>query len=552
MKAQRCVPASSRVLLVHMPMADPIMPNLGIEILASRLRADGLACDTFYGSLLLPPVCSNELLHGMAGYMMFSPFYFNLDIDRFVGEGAAIIARTGSGPYQATLQSVAEELHAGIAAAEFCLERSLEKIPVGTYDVVGFSVIFDTQKIPSLALARALKEREPSLKFIFGGTGCDGEMASAILEHFPEPDAVVRGDAEHTIVATIRALRDGTMDVHNFPANVELRDNGRREPRADGKVASLRDRTVPEYESFIAQRFASPYRERQFTLLFEASRGCWWGDKHHCRFCGIRTVREGYREREPDAVFDEILALHRAHRPHLLYATDAILSYEHIRSLLPKLARHRRTSGEDIKLFFEIKSTVGRREAALLAAANVVAVQPGIESFSTAMLRNADKGATGIRQIAALKWLCAFSIDTIYGLLVGSPGETSDDVRAMIDVIGALHHLQPPLGVNPLALHRFSPYWDAPGRWGISNIRPYDLQRLAFQVPDAALSRICYELNYDSEQRLDPLLTNCLVPAFDGALFSLEWREALWARFYTGAPQRQRQSVEQYKIVKRA
>ncbi|WP_318030276.1 cytochrome c maturation protein CcmE [Rhizobium ruizarguesonis] len=46
--------------------------------------------------------------------------------------------------------------------------------------------------------------------------------------------------------------------------------------------------------------------------------------------------------------------------------------------------------------------------------------------------------------------------------------------------------------------------------------------------------------------------TNCLIRAFDGALFSLEWREALWARFYTGAPRRQRQSVEQYKIVKRA
>ncbi|BCH63258.1 hypothetical protein RvVAT039_04740 [Agrobacterium vitis] len=44
----------------------------------------------------------------------------------------------------------------------------------------------------------------------------------------------------------------------------------------------------------------------------------------------------------------------------------------------------------------------------------------------------------------------------------------------------------------------------------------------------------------------------CLIPDFNGALFSLEWKEALWARFYTVAPQRQRQSVEQYKIVKRA
>jgi hypothetical protein len=43
-----------------------------------------------------------------------------------------------------------------------------------------------------------------------------------------------------------------------------------------------------------------------------------------------------------------------------------------------------------------------------------------------------------------------------------------------------------------------------------------------------------------------------LVPGFAGALFSLECKDALWARFFTAAPQRQRQSVERYSIVKRA
>ncbi|CDX21117.1 hypothetical protein MPL3356_340188 [Mesorhizobium plurifarium] len=32
-------------------------------------------------------------------------------------------------------------------------------------------------------------------------------------------------------------------------------------------------------------------------------------------------------------------------------------------------------------------------------------------------------------------------------------------------------------------------------------------------------------------------------------MFSSEWKDALWDRFYTVAPRRQRQSVEQYKIV---
>lgn len=44
----------------------------------------------------------------------------------------------------------------------------------------------------------------------------------------------------------------------------------------------------------------------------------------------------------------------------------------------------------------------------------------------------------------------------------------------------------------------------------------------------------------------------CLIPGFDGAVFSQEWKEALWARFTMGAPQRQRRSVERYSIVKRA
>jgi transposase len=39
---------------------------------------------------------------------------------------------------------------------------------------------------------------------------------------------------------------------------------------------------------------------------------------------------------------------------------------------------------------------------------------------------------------------------------------------------------------------------------------------------------------------------SCLVPRFDGAILSNEWKEALWARFVTAAPRPRTPSEQQY------
>ena len=49
-----------------------------------------------------------------------------------------------------------------------------------------------------------------------------------------------------------------------------------------------------------------------------------------------------------------------------------------------------------------------------------------------------------------------------------------------------------------------------------------------------------------------PLPGLCLVPESDGTESRRLFREELWGKFYTGAPARQRRSVEQYSGVKRA
>src|SRR5215218_10129403 len=74
------------------------------------------------------------------------------------------------------------------------------------------------------------------------------------------------------------------------------------------------------------------------------------------------------------------------------------------------------------------------------------------------------------------------------------------------------------------------------------------------QVPHALLHAAQTQSRRKSAHLVSCLIGSptCLIPGFDGALFSLEWKDALWARFSMGAPARQRQSVERYSIVKRA
>jgi hypothetical protein len=43
----------------------------------------------------------------------------------------------------------------------------------------------------------------------------------------------------------------------------------------------------------------------------------------------------------------------------------------------------------------------------------------------------------------------------------------------------------------------------------------------------------------------DPSL-RCLIPRFDGVILSAEWKEAIWARYVTGAPRPRTPSEQRY------
>jgi ribosomal peptide maturation radical SAM protein 1 len=527
MKAH-CAKGRRRILLLTMPLADPSLPNLAIEQLAAIARSQGEDCDVLYGTLRLPPSVPYNIIHGMFGPAIFTPSYFVDAPDDLATSIAHELIRGHRDELpdpDELAEGIAVDFLLGMEAAETCLRRCLNAIPVGGYDVVGFSVGFDAQKLPSAALARRLKEREPGIRLLFGGTGCDGEMGRALMEVFPEVDAIVQGEAEATFLPAVAALRgEGPFAAAH---NCLYRLAGRILATAPAPpTPSLDEVPPPDYRAYLAQRDASPYKGLKKTLLFETSRGCWWGIKHHCLFCGIQAVDYPFRQRSARQTVAQIKELWRLYSPDVLYATDSILSIDHLESVMPELARTRREDGTDFNFFYEIKSNLRREHLALLSAAGVRSVQPGIEAFSTNSLRLMKKGASALQQVELLKWAQAYDIELSYSLLVGTPGETAQDLDEMLGLMRTLYHLPPPFLVNRLALHRFSPYADAPQKYGLRDVRPFPAQRLTYHTADdSLLSRLCYELNYNLDEHERPEVMGAfrrLIRAVD------EWRRTYY------------------------
>lgn len=506
-----------KLLLIHPPLSVVAIPNLGIEKLANLYRVSGGICDTLYLNLRLdiPP----WLIQDAIGPSIFAPFYYGLDSDQIWKEVEAIYTSSMPNWCQKS-NEVRQGFTAAVGAVDDLLEWTSKHVASNYYDLVGFSIIFDSQKLPSASIAKAIKAVSPETKIMCGGTGVDAEMGKATMQIFRELDFVLQGEAEHTFV---RAIDSIFGDSISKPTNFLFRDRSGQLNRTEyeEQTPDLRGGLTADFQQFLRQIENSKYASSQRILMYEASRGCWWGKKNHCEFCGIRSVRFPYREISPSDVLADLLKLDGDFHPDFIYFTDAIASMNLLREVLPELAKLRKQGKFVANIFLETKSNLRRHDVALLAASGVSWIQPGIETFLTNSLRLMRKGTTGMQQIELLKWCAAYGIDVSYGLLIGTLGESIDDLWDLGEVLWPLRYYRAPTSINRLALHRFSPYFDSPEKYGITGVRPFAYQRTLYRAEDKLLLDLCYELDFDSE-----LIGH---PQFDAALTALRSRINTWA-----------------------
>ena len=237
---------------------------------------------------------------------------------------------------------------------------------------------------------------------------------------------------------------------------------------ATAPKADLRDAPTPDYSDWYAdlRRVETDLKVSVDTrgLPIEASRGCWWGQKHHCTFCGIDEETLKYRSKSAGQIVSEIEQLRQRHPDNYLFRfADYIFPHNLPRALLPQLS----AIEPQVWLEAEIKANQTEDKIRAFSDAELRALQPGIESFSSRALERMDKGVRGIHNVQLLKWGYLNKIVMHYNLLYGFPDDEFEDYRRLVENIPQLYHLMPPISRTEVIVTRFAPLQADPARFGV-------------------------------------------------------------------------------------
>ncbi len=482
-----------------MPWAPLPEPSLALGILKAQLTQGGVPCTVAHLNIFLLKYLKGTSYELLGSYWGYNDFVFTACLQGHE------LSHEQERAFDTMLNKTWERLDLREPLAkrerkvhlEYALKIRNEIIPtylseclkvVSRVDptMVGFTCMYD-QTFASLALAKLIKEKHPDKLLAFGGTALEGPAGTQIMRCFPFVDVVARGEGEDTVVPLAKASVD-RGSLGQIPGLLYRDNQGRvRQHPASPPRADLDHSPFPDYDDFFADvaRLSDEHQVEihNFTLPVESSRGCWWGQTSHCTFCGIDDEALTYRFKTPERVISMLRSVQARYGDKHLRFSDYILPRQYYKTLLPKLAELR-AGGEHYLLHWEMKANVKCRDVKLMADAGAVSAQPGIESFSTSVLKKMAKGVTGIQNVLTLKLLAVNDIEANYNFLYGFPNDEVEEYREMTRVLPTLYHLPPPHGYMPVQLTRFAPMHADPNRFGITKPHRAEVAYRAILSPE--------------------------------------------------------------------
>jgi len=349
----------------------------------------------------------------------------------------------------------------------------IESLDWQPFDFIGFTLNYG-QLLPSLVIAKKIKELHPEKKVIFGGSRTIYPLGMKILETFDYIDFIVSGDGEEPLY-----LLSSDFDNYTSIPNLMYKDKNKAVWNEKQVTTDLQSLPPLSFDSFFEELSQTSRDVQQYFSLYgrlpiEISRGCWW---NKCSFCNQCIIHPNYREKTVDQIVTELQILSEKYQ---------ILSFQLIGDTLLKnnysqLCEKIKSLQKDYQLFGEARAgQLKQNDYQRLKEAGFNHIQTGIETFSSNYLKKINKGVRIIDNVAALKYSKECGIINSYNLIVNYPNEEKIDFEQTKKTIKYFKQFIDPPHLSPLNVEYGTTIFCNPREFNVKEFNHTQIDTLLF------------------------------------------------------------------------
>ena len=287
---------------------------------------------------------------------------------------------------------------------------------------ISFVMDFNSQFIPTVLLAKILKEKNPDLCIYVGGDVCS--HLHEVCRRMPEIFLFFEGIITHNCSVVLSDICRG-IPKEKLNNLICLKNEGIEEQN----IQSCTDQKpfgMPDYSYESLDSYFSPEPE----LTVYTGCGCYWAK---CAFCSIYNRSLSYKEKEIQDVMQEIQSLQKKYNVRQIAFGDEEIRADRLLMLAKEIIRQHINIKWSAQTRFDME--LKSEEYDILFQSGCVYLGFGLESGDNAMLKRMRTGFHAENAERILKKAHDSGIMTNVSLVIGFPGETVEQWNATVDFL---------------------------------------------------------------------------------------------------------------------
>lgn len=293
--------------------------------------------------------------------------------------------------------------------------KAIQKIKAFKPDLLGVTMM-SFMYLKSHELISEIKRALPNIHVVIGGAhgSCYREKA---LELCPDIDYVVTFEGDETIVDLCKGV-----PLNEIKGLIYRETNNKITYNGDRKFIQDLDRIpYPKYNKFELSKYIFN------DIDIASSRGC----PHRCTFCSVKVVAgRKLRFRSANNVVDEIQHWYeRGYRKFNFIDDNFTFKYDRVYAICDEIEKR---GLQNLKITNANGIRADRADRDLLKRMREIGfyyIGFGVECGNDKILKNIKKGESMAQIREAIETACDLGYDVVLNFLIGSPGESWDDIK---------------------------------------------------------------------------------------------------------------------------